>query len=81
MDHAPIRYLPPLMGFQVLNLLLFKLTGRPYDAQLLEFLAVDELLVDIGDDLVDYEVMAPSRAMGPSTSLSGLMADTALSAS
>lgn len=41
---------------QVLNLLLFKLTKRPYDEALLEFLAADEHLVDINDDLVDYEV-------------------------
>jgi hypothetical protein len=40
----------------VLNLLLYGLTGRPVDDQLMEFLAVDEHLVDIGDDLVDYEV-------------------------
>ena len=40
---------------QVLNLLLYGLTGRPVDEQLMEFLAVDEHLVDIGDDLVDYE--------------------------
>jgi hypothetical protein len=44
---------------QVLHLLLFRLTAKPYDEQLLEFLAVDEHLVDIGDDLVDYEVGAP----------------------
>ncbi len=40
---------------QVLNLLLYKLTRRPYDDMLLGFLFVDEHLVDIGDDLVDYE--------------------------
>ena len=40
---------------QVLNLLLYKLTRRPYDDMLLHFLFVDEHLVDIGDDLVDYE--------------------------
>ena len=40
---------------QVLNLLLYKLTRRPYDDILLGFLFVDERLVDIGDDLVDYE--------------------------
>ncbi|DBA67470.1 TPA: hypothetical protein ACH3X2_001752 [Trebouxia sp. C0005] len=39
----------------VLNLLLYKLTRRPYDDILLGFLFVDEHLVDIGDDLVDYE--------------------------
>ena len=41
---------------KVLNLLLHKLTGRPVDAAELAFLAVDEQLVDIGDDLFDYEV-------------------------
>ena len=44
------------MCWQVLNLLLYALTKRDPDQQLLEFLAVDEMLVDIGDDLVDYEV-------------------------
>ena len=41
---------------QVLNLLVYKLTKQPYNELLLEFLFVDEHLVDIGDDLVDYEV-------------------------
>ncbi len=36
---------------QVLNLLLFQLVGHPYDEAELAFLAVDEQLVDIGDDL------------------------------
>ena len=27
----------------------------PYDEQLLTFLRLDELLVDVGDDLTDYE--------------------------
>lgn len=44
---------------QVLHLLLYQLTKVPYDEQLLEFLFVDEHLVDIGDDLVDYEVRRP----------------------
>ncbi len=39
----------------MLNLLLYKLTRRPFDDMLLGFLFVDEHLVDIGDDLVDYE--------------------------
>lgn len=43
---------------QVLNLLIFKLTKRQYDEALLGFLFVDEHLVDIGDDLVDYEVQS-----------------------
>jgi hypothetical protein len=41
---------------QVLNLLLYSLRNEPPDCQLLEFLRIDEHLVDIGDDLVDYEV-------------------------
>lgn len=41
--------------YRVLNLLLYKLTRRPYDDILLCFLFLDEHLVDIGDDLVDYE--------------------------
>ena len=48
--------LTSVSAVQVLNLLLHKLTRRPYDTALLEFLFVDEHLVDIGDDLVDYEV-------------------------
>lgn len=44
------------MQVQVLNLLLYKLTKQPYEGLLLEFLFADEHLVDIGDDLVDYEV-------------------------
>ena len=46
---------------QVLNLLLYKLTNQPYDEALLEFLFADEHLVDIGDDLVDYEVRCIAR--------------------
>ncbi len=53
---------------QVLNLLLYGLTGRPVDEQLMEFLAVDEHLVDIGDDLVDYE--ASTYRVGRSTQIS-----------
>ncbi len=49
----------------MLNLLLYALRGVPPDGALLAFLAVDEHLVDIGDDLVDYEVRplpgCPSR--------------------
>ena len=41
--------------YRVLNLLLYRLTERPYDEALLRFLCVDEHLVDINDDLVDYE--------------------------
>ncbi|DBB04085.1 TPA: hypothetical protein ACH3X1_013138 [Trebouxia sp. C0004] len=41
--------------YRVLNLLLYKLTRRSHDDTLLHFLFLDEHLVDIGDDLVDYE--------------------------
>ncbi|CAL5221125.1 g3261 [Coccomyxa viridis] len=41
--------------YRVLNLLLYKLSGEEPDAGLLDFLRADEHLVDIGDDLVDYE--------------------------
>jgi len=41
--------------YRLLNLLLYKVSARPYDDQLLEFLSASELLVEIGDDLVDYE--------------------------
>ena len=39
----------------MLHLLLFRLLGKPDDEQLLSFLRADEQLVDIGDDLTDYE--------------------------
>ena len=41
---------------QVLNLLLYNLRGVEPDPKLIDFLRADEHLVDIGDDLVDYEV-------------------------
>ena len=43
---------------QVLHLLLSQLSGKPVDPILWQFLCIDERLVDIGDDLVDYEVRA-----------------------
>ena len=43
-------------ALQVLNLLLYGLRRREPDAALMAFLRVDEMLVDIGDDLTDYEV-------------------------
>ena len=44
-------------GIAVLqDLLLHKLTNHSPDVTLLKFMFVDEHLVDIGDDLVDYEV-------------------------
>ncbi|GAB4820398.1 hypothetical protein N2152v2_007444 [Parachlorella kessleri] len=41
--------------YRLLNLVLYALRCQPPDPLLLEFLRVDEHLVDIGDDLVDYE--------------------------
>ncbi|PNW70419.1 hypothetical protein CHLRE_17g719050v5 [Chlamydomonas reinhardtii] len=41
--------------YRVLCLLLFRLSGRPHDERLLAFLRLDEMLVDISDDLCDYE--------------------------
>ena len=45
---------------QVLNMVLHKLIKRRADAAELAFLAIDEQLVDIGDDLFDYEVSSAS---------------------
>ena len=41
--------------YRLLHLLLHRLAGAPYDDALLAFMAADERLVDIGDDLTDYE--------------------------
>lgn len=41
--------------YRVLNLVLFALRDADPSQQLMEFLRVDEMLLDIGDDLVDYE--------------------------
>ena len=60
----PACTIPPIelaCFLQVLNLMLFKLTKRPYNEALLRFLFIDEHLVDIGDDLVDYEVQYKRR--------------------
>lgn len=48
--------------YRVMHLLLLELLKRPRDAALLEFMRIDEMLIDIGDDLTDYEddVMANS---------------------
>ena len=40
----------------MLNLVLHGLAKRQVDPAQLEFLAVDEHIVDIGDDMFDYEV-------------------------
>ena len=42
---------------QVLNLVLHGLTQTPIDDTEMAFLAVDEHIVDIADDLFDYEVL------------------------
>lgn len=41
--------------YRVLHLVLLQRIRRPVDAALLAFLRIDEQLVDIGDDLTDYE--------------------------
>ena len=41
--------------YRALHCVLHRLLRAPYDDQLLAFLRLDELLVDIGDDLTDYE--------------------------
>jgi hypothetical protein len=41
--------------YRLLHLLLHKLLGQPWDEPLLSFMVVDERLVDISDDLTDYE--------------------------
>ena len=42
--------------YRLLNHLLYNIQKREPDKQLLEFLFLDEHLVDIADDLHDYEV-------------------------
>lgn len=41
--------------YRLLHHLLFRLQGQQPDRRLLQFLFLDEHLVDIGDDLHDYE--------------------------
>jgi hypothetical protein len=41
--------------YRALHAVLHRLLAVPYDDALLAFLRLDELLVDIGDDLTDYE--------------------------
>lgn len=48
--------------YRLLNHLLFSLRGVRPDREMLQFLFVDEHLVDIGDDLHDYEAGSPSTA-------------------
>jgi hypothetical protein len=43
------------IALQVMHLLLYALIKLPPNEDLLEYLFVDEILVDIGDDLYDYE--------------------------
>ena len=51
--HVPCASDPIRCATQVLNLIIFRLRKRPYDEAQLAFLAVDEHLVDIGDDLCE----------------------------
>eukprot|EP00741_Cyanophora_paradoxa_P000100 tig00000057_g96.t1 len=41
--------------YRAMNLLLCNASGRPPDSAAMEYLATSELLVEIGDDLLDYE--------------------------
>jgi hypothetical protein len=41
--------------YRTLNLLLSQLSGKPYDDDAIDFLWYSEVLIEIGDDLVDYE--------------------------
>ena len=41
--------------YRLLHALLCQLSGRPLSAELRAFLTVDETLVDLADDLFDYE--------------------------
>lgn len=43
------------MPLQVMHLLLLELLKQPFDSTLWTFMQVDEMLIDIGDDLTDYE--------------------------
>ena len=36
-------------------MLLLELLSKPYDDTLWTFMRIDEMLIDIGDDLTDYE--------------------------
>ena len=47
----------------MLHCVLMKLYGKEKDGSLFEYLAVDEELLDVGDDLVDYEVKASVRVL------------------
>jgi hypothetical protein len=49
--------------YRLLNHLLYSLSGRPPDRALLQFLFLDEHLVDIGDDLHDYEVSINAQVL------------------
>lgn len=53
LDQLHVRH--TLLPLQVLHLLLLELLKQPHDHALLEFMRVDEMLIDIGDDLTDYE--------------------------
>jgi hypothetical protein len=53
---------------QVLNLMVFQLRQQPYDEAQLAFLAVDEHLVDIGDDLCECCSRHPMAANLPGIS-------------
>jgi hypothetical protein len=60
LQHTPASCV--CVPLQVLHLLLHGLLKKPLDEALLSFMRLDEILIDIGDDLTDYEddVMANS---------------------
>ena len=65
------------LELQVLNFVVYALRGQRPNPLLLEFLRVDEHLVDIGDDLVDYEddvARCGSKLAAPGLGAAGPMA-------
>lgn len=56
-DHGDVQEAIRLKSFdyRVLNLLLYRMTHTEPDEAHMEFLATSELLVEVGDDLVDYD--------------------------
>ena len=53
--------------YRLLHALLCQLSGRPLSAELRAFLTVDETLVDLADDLFDYEKRAAAPHPHPPT--------------
>lgn len=55
MDRVLSAHEKKSFDYRLLHCLLHRVLQKPYDMQLMEFLLVDERLVDIGDDLTDLE--------------------------